>query len=195
MIRTALASLLAMPPLAGPLAPLIAVAAISIPTAILSLDHALPAGACCTTYFPSVLLSAVLVLLSAVLIGPAYASLVAVASAGLADALFMGPRYQLLESPMDTFGDTASLISSALIICLVFVCRKALAERGRPQASTPADGVIFSRERGQVWASWYGDEPPICLGPERRVTSMMEDYLAQVDLAKRLAHRSDSANS
>ena len=188
MIRTALASLLAMPPLAGPLAPLIAVAALSIPTAILSLDHALPAGACCTTYFP-------FVLLSAVLIGPAYASLVAVASTGLADALFMGPRYQLLESPMDTFGDTASLISSALIICLVFVCRKALAERTRPQASTPADGVIFSRERGQVWASWYGDEPPICLGPERRVTSMMEDYLAQVDLAKRLAHRSDSASS
>jgi hypothetical protein len=186
MIRTALASLLAMPPLAGPLAPLIAVAALSIPTAILSLDHALPAGACCTTYFP-------FVLVSAVLIGPAYASLVAVASAGLADALFMGPRYQLLESPMDTFGDTASLISSALIICLVFVCRKALAERARP--STPADGVIFSRERGQVWASWYGDEPPICLGPERRVTSMMEDYLAQVDLAKRLAHRSDSAST
>jgi hypothetical protein len=171
--------MLSSPPFAAPIAPLIGAAALGIPTALLSLDHALPAGACCTTYFP-------FVLLSALLIGPVFASAVAIGSAGLADALFMGPRYQLFESPMDAFGDIASLSSSALIIGLVVLMRRALAERSRHASLCSPSGVIFSREQGQVWASWHGDEAPVCLGSEKRVAAMMEDYLAQVRLAAKL---------
>src|SRR3954467_12420741 len=75
-----LAKALVLPPLSGPAALILSTAALAVPTAILSLDHALPAGACCTTFFP-------FVLAAAVLLGPVYASLVALGSAGLADAL------------------------------------------------------------------------------------------------------------
>lgn len=185
MVRTALAGWLAMPPIIGPVAPLVGAAALVIPTTLLSMDHALRGGACCTTYVP-------FVLLSALLLGPVYASFVAVGAAGLADALFMGPRFQLLESPMDTFGDTASIISSALIIGTVYLFRRLLAQRQRSQTRASPAGVIFSRERGQVWASWSCQETPICLGAEKRVHVMMEDYLAQVRLANRLECRCDS---
>jgi hypothetical protein len=180
MIRIALANVLTVPPLARPIiAPLIGAAALGAPTALLSFDHALPAGACCTIYFP-------FVLLSVLLIGPVYASAVAIGSTGLADALFMGPRYQLFESPMDTFGDIASLSSSALIIGLVILVRRAFAERSRQVPLSSPSGLIFSREQGKVWASWHGNGPPVCLGPEKRVAAMMEDYLAQVCVAARL---------
>jgi hypothetical protein len=102
----------------------------------------------------------------------------------------MGPRYQLFESPMDLFGDTASLLSSALIIGLVFLFRRLLAQRQRQEISPEPVGIVFSREKGNVWASWYGDDPPICLGSESRVATMMEDYLAQVKLANRLCDHS-----
>jgi hypothetical protein len=188
MVRIALPGLLAVPPVAGPLAPLLGAAALAIPTTLLSLDHALRGGACCTTYVP-------FVLLCAVLLGPFYASIVAVGAAGLADALFMGPRYQLLEAPMDYFGDTASIISSALIIALVCLFRRLLGQRELARASISPAGVIFSREKGEVWASWNGEEPPICLGAEKRVHLMMEDYLAQVRLAHRLDCRCDPQSS
>jgi hypothetical protein len=181
MIRNALmATLLVTPPFSGPLAPILSVVALAAPTAILSLDHALPAGACCTTYFP-------FVLLSAVLLGPIYASAVAIGSAGLADALFMGPRYQILESPMDSFGDIASLVSSALIIGLVYLFRRLLAHHASRQASVHSStGIIFSLEQGVAWASWTGVNTPVRLGPHEEVAEMMQDFLAQIDLGKRL---------
>ena len=178
MFRIALASVLAMPVITGPLAALAGLSALSIPTAILSLDHALPAGACCTTYFP-------FVLISAVLMRPAFALAVAVGSTGLADALFMGPRYQLFESPMDSLGDTASLISAALIIGLVYLFRKVLAESKR-QASASPSGIIFSLEKGDALASWKGSGGPVRLGPHDEVEKMMQDFLAQLEVGRRL---------
>jgi hypothetical protein len=51
--------------------------------------------------------------------------------------------------------------------------------------------VIFSLDRGQVWASWYGQGPPVLLGSQRRVGEMMKDFLAHEELAKRLNRNSD----
>jgi hypothetical protein len=180
MIRTAsLASLLGTP-VAGPFAPIMSVAALAVPTAILSLDHSLPAGACCTTYFPSVLLTAILA-------GPIYASIVGLGSAGLADALFMGPRYQLFESPMDTFGDISSLVSFALIIGCVWLFREAIAQHTRRKTKAESEsGIIFSLENGVALASWPGARAPVRMGPEDEVAEMMQDFLAQRELAKRL---------
>ena len=175
-----LTALLVTPPLAGPFAPILSAAALVIPTTILSLDHALPAGACCTTYFP-------FVLLSAVLLGPLYASAVAIGSAGLADALFMGPRYHLFDSPMDKFGDTASLISSVLIIGLVYLFRKLLKNRSQSNDPESKAGIIFSLEKGQAWASWAGATDRVNLGSQEEVATMMQDFLAQLELGKRLA--------
>ena len=184
MIRTAiLASSLVTPPVGGALALILSVAALAVPTAILSLDHSLPAGACCTTFFPFVLLTAVLA-------GPIYASVVGVGSVGLADALFMGPRYQLFESPMDGFGDASSLVSFALIIGCVVLYRKVIAQHARPKVSAElACGIIFSLEKGVALASWPGAGVPMRLGPEEEVAEMMRDFLAQRELAERLTKR------
>jgi len=185
MIRTAiLASLLVTPPVGGALAPILSAAALAIPTTILSLDHSLPAGACCTTFFPFVLLTEVLA-------GPIYASAVGIGSAGLADALFMGPRYHLFESPMDRFGDVASLVSFALIIGCVTLYRRMIVQHARPKVSAEsASGIIFSLEKGVALASWPGAGVPMRMGPEEEVAEMMRDFLAQRELAKRLAKRS-----
>ena len=180
MIVRSLADLLAAPRVVGPLAILFGFGALAIPTGILSLDHALPAGACCTTYFP-------FIMLSAVLLQPVYASLVAIGSAGLADALFMGPRYQLFESPMDSFGDVATLISATLIILLVSLFRWALARQSH--ATSSPSGIIFSLEKGYAWASWKGSGGPVRLGPHEEVEDMMQDFLAQLELGRRLTKR------
>jgi len=180
MIVRSLADLLAAPRVVGPLAILFGFGALAIPTGILSLDHALPAGACCTTYFP-------FIMLSAVLLQPVYSWIVAIGSAGLADALFMGPRFQLFESPMDTFGDAATLISAALIILLISLFRWALARRSH--ATCSPSGIIFSLEKGDAWASWKGSGGPVRLGPHEEVEDMMQDFLAQLELGRRLTKR------
>jgi len=180
MFRSAfLATLLVTPPLTGLFATMLSVAALAIPTGILSLNHALPAGACCTTYFP-------FVLLTALLLSPIYASAVAVGSAGLADALFMGPRYELFESPMDEFGDIASLVSFALMICVICLFRALFAQHARRQISIGSSGIIFSLEQGVAWARLPGAASPVRLGPEEEVAGMMQDFLAQLELGKRL---------
>ena len=51
-------------------------------------------------------------------------------------------------------------------------------------------GIVFSLEKGQVWASWYGQGPPVLLGSQRKVGEMMKDFLAQEELARRLANKS-----
>jgi hypothetical protein len=130
------------------------------------------------------------VLLSAVLLRPIYAAATAIGSVGLADALFMGPRYQLLETPMDDFGDIASLVSFALLLGLVWLFRRILAQRSRPQVSSEsASGIIFSLEKGVALASLPGARIPVLLGPEEEVAEMMRDFLAQLELGKRLTRR------
>jgi hypothetical protein len=47
--------------------------------------------------------------------------------------------------------------------------------------------IVFSLEDGQVWASWYGREMPVHLGPETDVVPMMQDFLAQFELGRKLA--------
>jgi len=53
-------------------------------------------------------------------------------------------------------------------------------------AAITVGGIVFSLEQDQVWASWYGQGAPVRLGSRRKVADMMEDFLAQEELAKRL---------
>jgi hypothetical protein len=74
-----------------------------------------------------------------------------------------------------------------LVIGLVQVVRKMVAtfpRRADPQEES--SGIIFSLENGQAWASWTGGDAPVPLGPCDEVAEMMEDFLAQVELGKRL---------
>jgi len=56
-------------------------------------------------------------------------------------------------------------------------------------------GIVFSLEKGQVWASWYGQGPPVLLGSQRKVGEMMKDFLAQEELARRLSQRAPGKTS
>jgi hypothetical protein len=182
-----LTNLLLAPPLSGRQAILVGIVALAVPTWILSLDHALPAGACCTTYFP-------FVMFSAVMMGPSYASAVAVGSASLADALYMGPRFKIFDSPMDRFGDVTALVSFALVIGLAYLVRLAALRLLRLRDDVESSsGIIFSLERGQAWASWPGSAA-VRLGPQSEVAEMMEDFLAQVELGKRLSEQYSQAH-
>lgn len=55
----------------------------------------------------------------------------------------------------------------------------------------PIDSVVFSRESGVVWASWYDNRASVRLGDEEHVADMMADFLAQLELGKRLMNPED----
>ena len=163
-------------PFTGKLALMCAVTAVALPTLYrLSLDGMVNGIGYCP-YLP-------FVLLSAVLLGWKQATGVAVASALVADALFIGPRFQVVEEATDMLGDVGFLIASAFIIVLVHAIRTAIDDLMAP---TAANGVIFSERGGQAWVSWPTAGFHLRLGPHDQVAEMMEDYIAQVEFGRRL---------
>jgi hypothetical protein len=55
------------------------------------------------------------------------------------------------------------------------------------QESTPEQEIIFSERDGYVLASWPGTDASVRLGRREMVAAMMEDFLAQAALGRRLA--------
>lgn len=173
---------LAKPPITGAWAIFWTVAALAVPTAIRSSVQGSVSGCESVPFIPSVMLAAMF-------LGWRYATVVALASALIADALYMGHAHLLLEGPCDQFGVAAFLITSAMIVGGVEWVRVGLARRlGRP--GHQSGSIVFSLEGGQAWASWYGGGPAIHLGAQEEVAKMMEDFLAQVELGKYLAEKS-----
>lgn len=129
------------------------------------------------------------VVLSAIFLAWRYAAAVAVASATLLDALFIGPPNHLLEASGDVVAVSALLVASALVMGVVHAARKAVASRQAAAAELHPQGIVFSLSEGQAWASWYGHPEPVHLGPQEEVAEMMNDFLAQVELGKRLARK------
>lgn len=52
----------------------------------------------------------------------------------------------------------------------------------------PEEVIIFSLQDGYVLASWPGTDASVRLGRHETVAAMMEDFLAQDALGRRLAH-------
>ena len=50
----------------------------------------------------------------------------------------------------------------------------------------PESGIVFSSREGFVWASWPGTEAAIKLGRDRVVVEIMQDFLKQDALGRRL---------
>ena len=163
-------------PIAGKPAFALAVAAVALPTLYRMSLTGLVMGIGYCPYLP-------FVLLSALLLGWRHATAVALVSVVVVDALFVGPRFQLFEGPTDMLGDLGFLFVSALIIALVQAIRTAFEDLIAP---TAADGVFFSLEDGQAWASWPTAGFHLRLGPQDDVVEMMKDFVAQVELGKRL---------
>ena len=172
--------LLLAPPLSGKLAIACTIALIGLPTLIRYSVKGMVMGVECLTYCP-------FVLLSAILMGWRYTAVVAVGSALICDYLFIGAPHQFFESDADFFGIGVFLSYCLLIIGAVQGVRMLVPQF--PRRADPNEvlsGIIFSLEGGQAWASWTGADAPVQLGPCDEVAEMMEDFLAQVELGKRL---------
>ena len=102
----------------------------------------------------------------------------------------MGPANELLEGPSDVFAVGLFLIVSGVLIGFVELVRRIVAEDDHVEVDREPSGIIFSLEKGVAWARWRGQGEPVRLGPQAEVAEMMEDFLAQLELAERLESHS-----
>lgn len=171
MVRAGLVRLFSAPPLDGWKALLCGIAAVSIPTAVRLATYGTVTGCEFTPYLP-------FVLLSAILLSSWQAAAVAAASVAIMGGLFAGPPKPSFDFVCFASAATIFLASSAAMIGIALLVRRtisALQKRGRDSSG---GGVIFSLEKGEVWASWHGQELPVRLGSQKRVSEMMKDFLA-----------------
>jgi hypothetical protein len=174
---------LTTPPIRGRAAFLCGLLAVVVPTSVRMFVDGHVTGFAVTPYVPFMLLSAILLVWN-------QAVVVALSSAAIADALFVGTRGQMFEGPSDLIVIGIFVVAAAMMIGFVHYVRNVIADlrtrSTRTRLSAAPGGIIFSLEKGEAWASWYGGETPICLGPEDEVAEMMRDFLAQRELGKRL---------
>lgn len=167
------------PPVSGVWAWAIAAASIAVPSILrISIPpHLMDQG--CTTFIP-------FVLATSILCGWRYASLVAVGSVISCHTIMAGTPFDLNFSDSQIEGYGIFLAASALMIAVVRLFRAAAA-RSLRQAGAKGNGkgVVFSLDRGEAWASWYGVDAPVRLGPRDQVVHMMEDFIKQVELGKK----------
>ena len=169
---------LLVPCLHGRAAALCVVAAIIVPTMIRLAVDGIVTESGFLPYLP-------FVLLAAILLDSRHGVAVVTGSAVVADLLFVGPRFQFLEGADDIFGFVAFLISSSLIVGLVQTVRTAVSE-ATPSPKELGGGVLFSLEDGEAWAKSSRNDSSVRLGPQEEVAGMMADFLAQLEVGKRL---------
>lgn len=160
------------------------VAAVVIPTAVRVAIDGYVTGCEFTPFLP-------FVLLTAIMLGWWQASLVTLASVAIVAGLFAaGPLHLFFHEPCLVSATGVFLGASAAIVGVVTLIRQLFVRSMRRDAAECADGVVFSLEKDQVWASWYGSNLPMRLGSRRKVGEMMKDFLAQEELADRLGRNS-----
>jgi hypothetical protein len=177
MVRAGLTRWLCAPAMSGWGALLFGVAAVCLPTLVRLAVSGVVTGCEFTPYLPFVLLCAILL--------PWWvAGAVALMSVAVMGGMFGGA----LTHPPSCFVDSAIIFcaSSSVMIGVAIIVRRTVAALQRRGPDESAGGIIFSLEKGEVWASWYGQASPMLLGSQRRVSEMMKDFLKQDEVAKRL---------
>ena len=174
-----IAELLRTPLLRGWMALVGAVIAVGIPTSLRAAVDGVVTGCEFTPYLP-------FVLASAILLGWRLSVLVTLVSVAVMGGLIIAPANEHISQSCFISGAGIFIGSSVLIIGMVAAIRQVTTELQGEWPDETADGIIFSLEKGEVWASWHGNGPPLRLGSKSRVGAMMEDYLAQVELGERL---------
>lgn len=170
------------PPLRGASSAAVTVGLIVVPTVIRLTIASGSERFECSTFCPFILAAAILV-------GWRYAAAVALASAAICNVLPAVP-YRFHGGEMEMTILTSFLLYSFIVIGLVHLARRLARQSLRHAgAEERSGGIVFSSEDGDAWASWYGTDPPIRLGPEEEVARMMKDFLAQLELGKRLLNR------
>jgi hypothetical protein len=140
-------------------------------------------GECCTPFF-------MFVLLTSILFGWG-AGILSVLASVLVSTWIDSMRHVHAMHMPSGIAEIGELIlfaaTCAAIIASVELVRRAVSKFARiPNPNEWSSGVIFSLEQGQAWASWPGQPLPVRLGPQHEVAAMMEDFLAQIDVARRL---------
>ena len=166
------------PLLLGPEALLWGLVAVAIPTAIRAAVDGTVTGCEFTPYLPFVLASAIMMRWWA-------AGAVALLCVAIMGGLFGGPAHHDISCFVDS--SAIFLASSAFMIGAAVLVRRTIKGLQTRGGDETLGGIVFSLEDGQVWASWYGQDSPVLLGSQRRVSEMMEDFLAQGRVANRLA--------
>jgi hypothetical protein len=179
MSQTRLTRWLKQPFVTGPWALGCGIGAVAVPTIIRYSVNGAVSGCEYTPYLP-------FILLSAVLLRWWQAGLVTLACAAVFSGVFLGSPMEFLHHECTSYSVGMFLAASTMIISIVVAIR-GWTVRMFSHADEASGGVIFSMDDGQVWASWYGQGPPVCLGSQQKVGEMMEDFLAQEELAKRFA--------
>ena len=126
------------------------------------------------------------VLLSAIALSWRHAVAVALVSALVGSTLFIEPRFIILAGPTDWFAIAAFLVASAMIIKFVHALKGLVVEAPGSPAARHRTGIVFSSEGGDAWASWQGHRCTVRLGTKDEVAAMMQDYLAQCELGRKL---------
>jgi hypothetical protein len=177
MMRTALIHWLQAPVFSGWAAIAGGIAIVSIPTGVREIFDGVVTGCEFTPYLP-------FVFLAAILLGWWQAGTVALASVAILGGLFEGPLHFQLPCFLSAAG--MFLAGSMALIGAVVLIRRAIAVLTRRGVDESAGGIVFSLDKGRVWASWYGQDVPILLGSQRKVAEMMQDFLTQAEFGKRL---------
>jgi hypothetical protein len=147
-----------------------------------------PGGECCTPFFLFVLLSAILLGRNAAIL----AALGSTAASLLLWKLNITGKAQAMPAmditrPGEIAGFGLFLLYCALIIGVIELLRRRLARFARlHDADQQPSGIIFSLENGQAWASWPAHPAPVRIGPQEEVSDMMRDFLAQLEVGRRL---------
>lgn len=180
MIRAGWARWLQAPSLSGRSALLCAALALGLPTLIRFAAIGAVTGCEFTPYLPFVLICAILVRWW-------QAAAVAAGAVLIMGGLFQGSPAVDLQCFVPAAG--IFLASSAVLILFAVAVRRLISAIHNRGADESEGGIVFSLEKGEVWASWYGQGPPVRLGSQRKVSEMMQDFLAQVEVGKRLNRR------
>lgn len=181
MTRNGLMGVLLAPPITGMRAIGYTILAVAIPTLIRLAVTPIVSGCEFGVFLP-------FILMTAIFMGWKHAAAAAVASAAIAKFVIMGSFKFSLES-CDTYSVGILLLASTAVIGVVHAFRRVISGCFEPLGASDFSngGVVFSLEDEKAWASWYGKQWPVQLGPEEEVAEMMEDFLAQKELGKRLA--------
>src|SRR3954453_5450199 len=185
MVRDSFNRWLRAPLLTGHSAIVCAMLALALPTLVRAAVNGVVTGCEFTPYLP-------FVFLCAVMLRWWQAGAVALASVAILGGVFEGLPSHMLALPCFLPSAGIFLGASAGMIGIAVLVRQIIAKMHRPDDSS--GGIIFSLEKGEGWASWYGHGLPVRLGNRRMVANMMDDFLKQEQLAKRLADRSKSSS-
>ncbi len=177
MIRAGSTRWLIMPLLTGRFALLCALVAVALPTLVRAAVEGVVTGCEFTPYLP-------FVLVCAILLRWWQAAAVAIVSVGIMGGFLGGSHAHQMDCFMPAAG--IFLASSAMMIGIAVSIRRVISALRNRGADESAGGIVFSLEKGEVWASWYGHGAPVHLGSQGKVSEMMEDFLAQVEVGKRL---------